>query len=411
MASELRIKDLWLKNIRGIASSNISFEGDLTVLVGNNGVGKTTILESVRASWSMVSRRGRYRSNVIGLGGNCLRNEDEKAAITLGVSDKSGGRYGLSFSVNENGSLAYDTQSVKENAFLNEIAGKDIPLVIYYGQERGFSASKRVALPNPVSVSDKLGIRNSSLDTRTQSIPEFISWFDQKDMDEAREIRDRSDLTYRDPELENIRKIATEISDFSAISLREGSLKLRKDSIDVDIDQLSSGERVYFVLAIDLARRLMIANSTSKLSECLGLVLIDEIDLHLHPNWQHEVLRRLVDTFPRCQFIVTTHSPQVVGGVNSRNIRILERNRDGSVAASIPRAARGRDANYILEGLFLSSERDPEIDDLFDHLDSALETGDFSVAESLIQELRSLVEGSSAEISVREAKLKRIKGK
>ncbi|WP_250558852.1 AAA family ATPase, partial [Escherichia coli] len=68
-----------------------------------------------------------------------------------------------------------------------------------------------------------------------------------------------------------------------------------------------------------------------------AIVLIDEIDLHLHPKWQRDVLKKLTETFPNCQFIVSTHSPQIIGEIPPENVLLV---RDGCVLGH-PSSARG----------------------------------------------------------------------
>lgn len=90
------------------------------------------------------------------------------------------------------------------------------------------------------------------------------------------------------------------------------------------LNQLSSGEKKLLGLLCDLTRRLFIANPDSNPLEGNGIVLIDEIDVHLHPKWQKKVVPKLQDIFPNIQFIVTTHSPLVLNNIYSKHIRALE---------------------------------------------------------------------------------------
>lgn len=102
-------------------------------------------------------------------------------------------------------------------------------------------------------------------------------------------------------------------------------LVLTKNNIQLDAQQLSQGEKTVLTLVGDLARRLSLLNpDLQNPFEGKGIVLIDEIDLHLHPSWQQKIIERLLSTFPNIQFIVSTHSPQVLSTVPSRCIRILE---------------------------------------------------------------------------------------
>jgi predicted ATP-binding protein involved in virulence len=99
-----------------------------------------------------------------------------------------------------------------------------------------------------------------------------------------------------------------------------------------------------------------------------GIVLIDELELHLHPAWQRQAVTRLRETFPNCQFIVTTHSPQVLSEVAPEATFLL---RDGRVMH--PSHSFGRDSNLILEELMGTPSRpvwaELELAALYDAID------------------------------------------
>lgn len=119
------------------------------------------------------------------------------------------------------------------------------------------------------------------------------------------------------------------LPEFESINLVYGEsdvkLVLTKDNLELDAQQLSQGEKTILTLVGDLARRLSLLNPMLENPfEGRGIVLIDEIDLHLHPHWQQQIIERLLTTFPNLQFIISTHSPQVISTVPERCIRILE---------------------------------------------------------------------------------------
>jgi len=119
------------------------------------------------------------------------------------------------------------------------------------------------------------------------------------------------------------------LPEFESINLVYGEsdvkLVLTKDNVELDAQQLSQGEKTILTLVGDLARRLSLLNPMLENPfEGRGIVLIDEIDLHLHPHWQQQIIERLLTTFPNLQFIISTHSPQVISTVPERCIRILE---------------------------------------------------------------------------------------
>lgn len=129
---------------------------------------------------------------------------------------------------------------------------------------------------------------------------------------------------------------------------------IRKGDQTLVIDQLSDGEKLLLALAADLARRLAMVYA-DRGDPLLGeaIVLIDEIELHLHPSWQRRVLKALLSTFPNCQFIVTTHSPQVLSEVPNDAVVLVDNFQFRSPGA--PTA--GRDSNAILAEAMDTPER------------------------------------------------------
>lgn len=158
-----------------------------------------------------------------------------------------------------------------------------------------------------------------------------------------------------------------------------------------------------------MARRLLLEFPDRTLAEAPGLVCIDEIELHLHPAWQRKILTSLMDLFPRCQFIASTHSPQVIGSVAARHVRLLASDGNGHIDATAPIASKGRDSNYVLEGVLDTPEQDPGVDELFAKFDHLVDAGAFDEADRVLDELDHLVEGKSSRVAVRRAKCRRLR--
>jgi predicted ATP-binding protein involved in virulence len=111
---------------------------------------------------------------------------------------------------------------------------------------------------------------------------------------------------------------------------------IKKDGKELLVGHLSDGEKCMLAMIGDLARRLAIANPT--MDEPLkgeGIVLIDEIELHLHPTWQKMILSKLCKVFPNCQFIVSTHSPVVLSELQNGKIYELSKQEDFLEAKAI----------------------------------------------------------------------------
>ena len=120
----------------------------------------------------------------------------------------------------------------------------------------------------------------------------------------------------------------------------------------------------------------------------MALVLIDEIELHLHPKWQRDVLGRLQKIFKSCQFVVTTHSPLVLGEVEARCVRFLEFD-NGKVISTIPAEAYGMDANRILQELMGAPVRNKAIEAELRSLFELIDQEDFKKAREKITALET----------------------
>ncbi|MFT4757710.1 MAG: putative ATP-binding protein involved in virulence, partial [Vicingaceae bacterium] len=116
--------------------------------------------------------------------------------------------------------------------------------------------------------------------------------------------------------------------------------------IDLSLEQLSDGYRNMVALTIDLVRRAYLLNpQSSHPLNVSGIVLIDEIELHLHPRWQQKVLGDIRALFPELQLVVTTHSPQVLTTVNGESIRVVS---NCSTKAEYVSSPFGGESNRVL---------------------------------------------------------------
>lgn len=162
--------------------------------------------------------------------------------------------------------------------------------------------------------------------------------------------------------------------------------------VDVPFRALSDGFRAYVGWIGDMLFHLcMGAPKGRKLTDNKGIVLIDEIDLHLHPEWQRVVLPNLSEVLPNIQFIVTTHSPLVVGSLQRQNIQLLEVTKDGTESRSLPERVHGKSAGQILLSPYfgLDSTRAPDIENKLEQLRSKSQTGSKPAALEYLKLLAS----------------------
>jgi predicted ATP-binding protein involved in virulence len=168
----------------------------------------------------------------------------------------------------------------------------------------------------------------------------------------------------------------------------------------LDVAQLSDGERGVLALVLDLTRRLAQANPRLKdpASESEAVVLIDELELHLHPTWQRNILQSLTETFPKCQFIATTHSPQIIGAVSHTGVTLLIEH--GTTIR--PSQTLGMDANWILRHVMEADERKPEVRAALDAIFASIRKGDNTKARAQIATLRAKI-GENPDLAAADA--------
>lgn len=130
---------------------------------------------------------------------------------------------------------------------------------------------------------------------------------------------------------------------------------VNKGSLTISVDLLSDREKCTLALIGDLARRIALANpNRDNPLDGEGIVLIDEIELHMHPSWQRRVLGFLKRVFPNIQFIVTTHSPQILGEVDDNfNVYNLFLNEKMKAEVKMHSRLDGYDSNMIKGGTFV----------------------------------------------------------
>ena len=249
-----------------------------------------------------------------------------------------------------------------------------------------------------------------------------MGWFVAKENKEAREVKERQYFNYKLREIEIVRQaVEPIIKECRNLRSELNPSRLLVDfqneqPATLEISQLSHGFRTLLALVMDLARRMAQANPhlDNPLNE-EAIVLIDEIDLHLHPKRQQSILPDLIRTFPNTQFIVTTHSPQVLSTVHKENIRLLKCCEELGICAYRPIIEPyGAESTEALQSIMQVDPRPqnlPEVEEynrylyLVNHgqydsaeaielrskLEKVLEKSQFNLADMLIRKHKALV--------------------
>jgi predicted ATP-binding protein involved in virulence len=352
----MKVKRLTMNSFRGISDLTLEFhETEPTVFIGINGVGKSSILDclSILLSWliaqlqfdpnavgsfmskqdgPLVSGRQQDLANGRIFGQKDIKNGENKTHNEIAISLNSQEvKWSINtFQIGGNTGLGLKTALVELEPVTNNIRRHweenpeaNIPLVVYYPVNR---AVLNIPLETPKEEYSfkQVDAYEQALNGIQINFSSFFQWFRTVEDLENEERRDNPD--YRNRQLEAVRQaIYSLLPGFSNLRVRRSPsrMTITKQGQELIVNQLSDGEKCLLALAGDLARRLAIANpGLADPLQGSGVVLIDEIELHLHPAWQRKVIPVLTDTFRNCQFIVTTHSPQVLSQVKPDGIYI-----------------------------------------------------------------------------------------
>ncbi|MDD7642279.1 MAG: AAA family ATPase [bacterium] len=324
----MRVDFLEMVNFRNMRSEKISFEKKKFVaLIGENGSGKTTILEAITKAFVPVLRAVNGDAvKQCDLNNNDIREGSSSVAVTAGI-ELDGDKYiwtskrrrssvvPFDEMIEEKERLGNDLKKLKQK-YIECVTQGTLPLVLYYGTDRIIREVPRRGHIKNFEVTDALRYCFDNINY----FRDFYDWFKTEEDIELRGLRD--DKNYKNPRLDCVRT-AIELMIKGCSNLRielnpSRMLMTNEEGIDLQIDQMSGGYKAVLSVVADIAKRLSIANPYSK--NPLGeeaVILIDELDLHLHPKWQKTIVGDLKRTFPNCQFIITTHSPFIIQALSA----------------------------------------------------------------------------------------------
>ncbi len=364
---DLSIKKLVLHNFRQFETIKLDFDDKLTVLIAENGGGKTTILDGLAGMMSYIieqikqipRQKEPFIKDDIRWKQNNFENELtfnqtlSPLSVQFDIRQQKSG-----FNLENEGEVFYD---LNQKVRLGEM---NLPIIAYYPcYLASYPLSNGQKEEKELMYSEPFDVYEHALDTYVLDFKVLKKWLIWKFHQET-ENGDKVFNFIREALVgekgilnDELQRRFTDLK----VTYQEspnGNFVFLKDEIMLFENQLSSGERSLMTLVADIARRLVIANplSINPLSEGSGLVLIDEIDLHLHPSWQQKVVGKLRSIFPKVQFVMTTHSAEVLKGLDRQHLRIIKNGQLISVAPYI----KGRDTNSILSDAFDLPERDTE---------------------------------------------------
>lgn len=354
----MRISKLHLQNFRCYNELDIDFNKSMTVIVGENGKGKTAILDALAVSLSPylnafdIKGRNMTEKDVrkikdAGCDGELrILRMKNKLPVTIEVEGETSFGETISWK-RELKSAKGRTTSVNAKKLSEHgrklwhmVNGSNdekviLPVVAYYGTSRMWNDSKLFGNRKIVDLERYVGYEECL--EPSSSYNTFGQWFRYAVLSAAEfsryiaETGENKENPYA-MILKAVRQAVTTCLKSMGWNNIDYSFALQDfvichpDMGELTIDALSDGARSIISLAADLSYRMVRLNPDLGCRAVLdtpGIVLIDEVDMHLHPSWQQTVLYDLQQAFPKVQFIVTTHSPQVLSTVTADCIRVL----------------------------------------------------------------------------------------
>jgi predicted ATP-binding protein involved in virulence len=409
----MKIRTLTLQNFRGIESMSLPLQPSLTVIAAVNGGGKTTMLDALAMLLSWLTARTKRDS-----GNGCqIADSDIKSGTKYSelVLKTSFGEWsiaklfkGKNKEVKRN--LATLAGIVSEYRHHLETASS-LPVFASYSVDRAVQSDdfpKRTRIKHefdPISLYDEFP-------TATANFRLFFEWFREREdieNENRRFIRgmfETDPVEFLDLPLQAVRTALEQfLPDYRDFRIKRQPLGMvvTKEHQELSIDSLSMGEICFIALIGDIARRLAIANfKRPNPLEGEGIILIDEIGLHLHPAWQRRAITKLTEVFPNVQFVVTTQSPQILSEVPPGSIRLLYQ--DNNVTKfTIPRQSIGLNSAEILRELMNDPGINSSVPCRIEEIAAKIDHDEFDAARKLIKKLKEDLNGTIPDIVKAEA--------
>jgi len=401
----MEINRLRLRNFRGFKDAEFHFNPGMNLIVGINGAGKSTVLDALSIAFSKIlpkftvsdskDNRLSFTANDITIGYKKLEVDVDFQASGIPFECNIWFAKSDNFKIKPDSEHILDTIKNAENQ----------PLVVYFATQRSIITVKKYKEKDMYKMAsgDPSAAFPEALKPRNLRLTEFTDWYLAQNalLNENYSPAKRS--------IEALNKAVTSFLD-QFTNLRvvgKSDLVLDKDGLTLNINQLSEGERGLLALILDLVKRLLQANPDLEdpLKDGKAVVLIDELDLHLHPRWQRMVVKKLTEIFPSCQFIATTHSPQIIGEVEPTGLTLLQKEGDRILVKQKGLQSFGLDSSWILKHLMETEPRNFRVQSQINSIEDALEEGDLDSARNKLDALKDMIYGRDDQVIRLEASI------
>lgn len=413
----MKIKSISIQNFRCFKNMTVNFDSHMNVIIGNNGVGKTAILDALAVGIgsfflgieNIPDRKIKLedvRYITTSIGSTIDRQPQSPVTIECSAILKENIKWKRAFTNNSKTTYG-NAKNIKEYAsqLQNEIRSGNtniyLPLIAYYGIGRLWNQNQSTKDDNKPfnrfqGYDNCLSAKSnekSMLDWLKKMT--FLELQEEKEIPELQAVLDAVKQCYVESGV-NVSDVKVR---FSVKSERlEISYKDKNGNIEIHpFHELSAGYRNMLSLVADIAYRMAMLNPQlldEVTQKTEGIVLIDEIDLHLHPIWQKKILKTLRTIFPCIQFIVTTHAPSIISSAKREELLIL--NDEHCYFSDFE--VYGKDVNSVLSEIMGTPERPDEIAQMFDEFRTLLDNEQYDEAKMKLDELKGILGENDNEV-------------
>lgn len=440
----MRIDRLEIENFKKFSDYTLDLHPQFTLLVGDNGTGKTTILDALAIAagiWLVNSpdtTLNNSRRNILpseirleAIESDTITQFIERKPVQIkAIGTINSQQVRWLRQIKTNGSRTSNTEAKQALAIISTLfqqveAGEKIwlPIIAYYGAGRAWLPSNQRD-PKATTHTSPARRWDAFYDCFKERIriADLHTWF-QKEAIASVNRQGQMRPGYKVVKLAILRCIPN--ADDLWFDPEGSEIVVSIQGNPQPFSNLSAGQKMMVGLIADIAIKIVTQNASFLiekldissqelpliLQQTSGLVLIDEIDVHLHPKWQRQVVDDLTRTFPSIQFVCTSHSPLVIGEVEATCIRVLERDEEtGQVICTIPLESYGLDANRILEEQMGSSERNKEVADKLHALFRLIDDENFDGARQAMIPLGEKIGHQAPEITQARSLIKFLEG-
>ena len=393
--SRFHLRELRVDNYRCFDELKLPLEEDTTILFAENGGGKTAVLTALAMGLAVIQRDS-PKTLKLKAGRDSRRGvPNDKGAPepagpcevtwTAAVGDAETVTWSTAVQlVSGRTRHRHRHREIFEAVEQVRVPGVRWPLFAWYGVdrlERLHDRSRKVELTR-----DRWEAYASALDPNLDEAP-LLRWLQDEFLgDTARRQQSKPERFFHAAVMEAAVQATPGVTHAWYDAVEKNPVMRFEDGHEAPWSELSDGYHVFIALVADIARRAVMLNELDGAeapARVEGVVLIDELDLHLHPRWQRVALPCLREAFPRLQFIISTHSPQVLSSAENRQVRRLV---DGQIQDRNVFVS-GRDTNAILRDLMRTDDRDDEGVDALSRLHDAIDRGDIEQADRIYREL------------------------